>query len=120
MPVAISISGTVTHYFTALIDLDEAAFDLRDVAVARVGDPHQPRLVLVAQRQVQHEVERTGQAERRELRRDRGRHAGKGGSGIAGGSHAGGVRNRVAEWAGAAMVCAKAGGLNARNGVTGA
>ena len=29
-PAVRAISGTVTHYFTALIDLDEAAFDLRD------------------------------------------------------------------------------------------
>ena len=39
------------------------AFDLADLAVAQRGDRHDPRLVLVAQRQVQREVDVAHQAE---------------------------------------------------------
>ena len=49
----------------ALLDaaVDDAALDLRAVAVAGVRDRHEPRLVLVAQRQVQREIDVAPQAE---------------------------------------------------------
>ena len=51
----------------ALLDaaVGHLALDLRDVAVARVGDRHEPGLVLVAQRQVQREVDVAHQPELR-------------------------------------------------------
>jgi len=59
----------------ARAELDAAvadhAFDLHGVAFARVGDARQPRLVLIAQRQVQREIDVAQEAElfHRALRR---------------------------------------------------